>query len=279
MREFDIRDPENEMIKKAYDGDDNYQVVSTGNQSGLCYIFFSSNGLYYPDTNEVFEEQILNKNRYEWKWVVKNSKVPEVAERIIYVRDVWKQWYSKGINGTVNTIDKTIELLKQLTEGYRTITVGSSAGGYMAVLTAVKLNAEYCINFSGQYMISKELGNPYISLPELLRDYTGEIFYFVPGHCMADQKAYQSVAGLKCIRAFIFNDSKHASTMVPGNMSYIIDKSKDELLDLYRRNTNKEINKFLFLVRTVPLIHVFAILIHEIKGFVKRKTGKHWNGI
>lgn len=267
------------MIKKAYEGDDNYQIVDTGHQSGICYIFFSSNGLYYPDTDEVFEEQILKKNRYEWKWVVSKSAIPEKAEKIIYVRDVWKQWYSKGINSNINTIDKTIELLRRLTGGCRIVTAGSSAGGYMAVLAAVKLHAEYCLNFSGQYTISEELGNPYSSLLRLLQEYEGTVFYFVPGHCEADQLAYQSVAEQKCIKAYIFNDSKHASTMLTGNLSYVIGRNKEELLDLYRINESKEINKMTFLFQTVPLIQTFPILTHEVKGYIKRKAGKHWNGI
>lgn len=279
MKKFDIRDPQNEIIKKAYEGDKNYQVIDNDSRTGICYIFFSSNGLYYPDTNEVFEEQIIKKNRYEWKWVVKNSTVPEIAERIIYVRDVWKQWYSRGINSIEDTVDKTLDLMRRLTEGYRIVTVGSSAGGYMAVLAAVKLNAEYCINFSGQYIISETLGNPYIHLPELLKGYGGQIFYFVPTHCEADQEAYRSVKDCKCICPFLFDDAKHASTMLTGNMSYIIGMNRDLLLNLYSKNQNKEINKFIFLIQTVPPVQVFSIMLHEIKGFIRRKIGKHWNGI
>lgn len=110
-------------ILDAYGGK-NYQYIETGVKSGVCYIFFSSNGLYYPDEENVFREQIIQKDRYEWKWVVKNSKVPVIAERIIYVRDLYKDWYSKGINKEVNTLDKTLDLLKTLTEGYQIVTGG-----------------------------------------------------------------------------------------------------------------------------------------------------------
>lgn len=279
VTEFDIRNPENEMIKKVYEEDENYLLVDTGVESDICYIFFSSNGLYYPDTNEVFEETIIHKNRYEWKWVVQHSKISATAGRILYVRDIWKRWYSRGINSKADTIDKTIELLRRMTEGYRTITVGSSAGGYMAVLTAVKLNAEYCYNFSGQYTISEELGNPYSKLPGLLQKYKGEVFYFVPKYCKADQEAYRSVEDVECVHAFLFNDSRHASTMLQGNISYIIDMSKDDLLALYRKNKDKDISKLGFLFETVPFIDIYAILLREVQGFIRRKNGKHDNGI
>ena len=50
---FDIWDSQNEIVLKAYEKD-NYQCVYTGVKSNICYIFFSSNGVYYPDTGEVF---------------------------------------------------------------------------------------------------------------------------------------------------------------------------------------------------------------------------------
>ena len=278
METFDIWDPHNEIVLKAYQ-DDNYQCVETGEKSDLCYIFFSSNGLYYPNTKEVFEEQILKKDRYEWKWVAEHSQIPRYAGKIIYVRDIYKKWYSRGISSSVNTIDQVLNLLKGLTEGWRVVTVGSSAGGYMAVLAAVKLNAEYFLNFSGQYYISKELNNPYYNLADVMSEYKGQIFYFLPAKCEADRQDYQRVAGIECVKEFLFNDTKHASTMLIGNMSYIIGRSKDELLCLYRRNKGKEINKIVFLIQTVPFGAIFNILAKEIKGFIIRRMGKHWNGV
>lgn len=278
MKEFDIWSPKNELVLQAFRGD-NYQCVDTGIQSDFCFIFFSSNGLYYPNTKEIFEEQIIKKDRYEWKWVVSHSKLPQYAGRIIYVRDIYKEWYSRGINDKADDIDKTLDLLRKMTEGRRIVTVGSSAGGYMAVLSAVKLGAEYCLNFSGQYCISNELNNPYKDLAEIIRDYKGKIFYFVPAKCEADQREYQHVKGIECIKAFMFNDTKHASTMFAGNMSYIVERSEEELSALFYKNRGEEINKLIFLLQTVPFYAVFHVLWKEIKGFIVRRTRKHWNGI
>lgn len=278
MEEFDIWSPHNQLVTDIYN-QENFQCIDTGINSDLCYIFFSSNGLYYPNTKEVFEEQIVKKNRYEWKRVVKNSTIPKKAGKIIYVRDIYKQWYSRGINSRLNTVDKTIEMLKELVQGYRVVTVGSSAGGYMAVLAAIKLNAEFCINFSGQYVISDDLGNPYWNLVKMLKEYQGDIFYFVPLHCEADQKAYQSVANFECIKEFLFNESKHASTMLTGNMSYIIDKDRDELTSLFKEYSGKQINKIIFLFQTVPFRKILYIFKWEMTGFVARKMKKHWNGV
>lgn len=276
--EFDIWDSHNEIVLQAYQGD-NYQCFDTGVESDICYILFSSNGLYYPNTREVFEEQILKKDRYEWKWVVQNSQIPKCAARIIYVRDIYKEWYSRGINSKINSIEKTLEFLKALTEGYRVITVGSSAGGYMAVLSAIKLNAEYCINFSGQYLIGADLGNPFYNLTDMLDDYKGKIFYFVPARCDNDKEQYRLVEEKKCVKIFFFNESKHASTMLIGNMSYIINMTEEKLLQLHGKYSGEKINKIGFLFSTVPLHKISSILFREIKGFLIRKSGKHWNGV
>lgn len=280
MREvdFDIWDPNNDIVLAVYEKD-NYEIYDTGVDSDICYIFFSSHGLYYPNTRETFENVVIHKNRYEWKWVVKNSKVSQYAGRIIYVRDIYKQWYSRGISSEFNNIDKTLDLLKHLTEGYRIITVGSSAGGYMAVLAAIKLNAAYCFNFSGQYQIPDDLNNPYHCLTDILKDYKGNVFYFVPAHNDSDRKHYMSVQGIDCVKAFLFDEQKHASTMMASNMSYIIDRTESQMLELFYRYEGRTINKYQFLFQTVPFIQIARIALWEGKEFLIRRIGKYWNDV
>ena len=66
LNEFNYKNPQNEQILKVYEKD-NYLMYDTGVDSNTCYIFFSSNGLYYPETAEVFQKEIVEKDRYEWK--------------------------------------------------------------------------------------------------------------------------------------------------------------------------------------------------------------------
>ena len=56
--EFNYRDPQNKLILKVYE-QDNYIIYDTGADSDICYVFFSSNGLYYPETAEVFRNEII----------------------------------------------------------------------------------------------------------------------------------------------------------------------------------------------------------------------------
>lgn len=265
-------------ILDAYGGK-NFQCIDAGNNSKICYIFFSSNGLYYPDEERVFQEKIIKKDRYEWKWVVQNSKIPVIAGRVIYVRDLFKDWYSKGINKEINTLDKTLDLLKTLTEGYQVVTVGSSAGGYMAVLSAIVLNAAWCINFSGQYIVKTDVEERYRNLTELMKEYKGTIFYYVPAYSEQDILQYNNVKGIECVKEILFKGHKHAETMFSGNMSYIIDRDKQSLDALYEKYRNRSVGKIGFLLYTVPFMAMFKIVKKEVIGFLKRKIGKHDNGI
>lgn len=262
-----------EDVWKAYEGD-NYQCIDTGIESNLCYIFFSSNGLYFPDEKEVFEKVIIQYDRYEWKWVVSQSGLARQVGRIIYMRDVFKDWYSRGISKTVNSIDKILDLLKDLTTGYQIITVGSSAGGYMAVLTAVRLQALWCFNFSGQYKVEVEMQEEYKDLSVLLKNYKGIIFYFVPLRSRQDLEQYAFIRDMVCVKTFCFTGRKHADTLLTGNMPYIVNKDKKELMKLYDHYAGKKINKVEFLFYSVPVKDIVYIVPKELKGFIGRRIGR-----
>ena len=164
----------------------NYKIENGFNQDNICMIYFSSNNIYFPDTEEAFQEIIIEKDRYEWENIAKKIH----TTKKIFVRDIYKSWYIKGINEVVNTIEKLTELLINETCGYRVITVGNSAGGYCAILIGIKLKAEHILVFSPQNnlkiypaywkcpclsSVEKE-NNPYINLDFLLETYKGSIF-------------------------------------------------------------------------------------------------------
>lgn len=164
-------DDENLILKKYYDEDDNYKVIEVGS-SDLCYIFFSSNGLYFPNELECFKETIEKKDRYEWWGVGHTGEILQNAGRIIYVRDIYKQFYVKGINKDVCTIDALCEKLKQLSDGKRVITCGTSSGGYMAVIAGIYLQAECVFDFGGQWSLNDRIDTNFY-----LKKYEKEITY------------------------------------------------------------------------------------------------------
>lgn len=145
----------NSYIKKQYEQNENYKIDKIGN-GNICYIFFSSNGLVAPFTEQGFIETIVQKDRYEWKHVANSKEILAKAGKIIYVRDVYQQFYVWGINRKINSIDKICSLLEELKEGMRVVTCGTSGGGYMAVIAGIYLGAERIFSFGGQWALGDQ---------------------------------------------------------------------------------------------------------------------------
>lgn len=151
------------LVLREYEKD-NYKVIDTGIRTGRAIIFFTSNGLYYPNTEEEFTQKVILEDRYEGENISRHRKIRQYYERIIFVRDIYKQWYVNGINPRYNTADKVAELLEELTHGLKVTTFGGSAGGYAAVLFAYLLKAERFFSISGQFSITHQIneGAPFI---------------------------------------------------------------------------------------------------------------------
>lgn len=79
------------------------------------------------------------------------QKLQEKAAKQIFVRDIYKNFCIEGINAEFNSHYKVAEKLKMLTQGYKVVTVGSSAGGFMAILFGCLLNAEAIYAFPHRY--------------------------------------------------------------------------------------------------------------------------------
>lgn len=145
---FDILD--NPLVFSQLEKD-NFLVEDTNNDSNLCCIYFSSHGVFYPVTETIFQNEIVKKDRYEWY----KRRLPNI-KRHIFLRDIRLSFYVEGINRHYNSIDKVIELLRGLTDGYDVITIGSSAGGYMAALVGGVLSAKVSFVFSAQFDLLKD---------------------------------------------------------------------------------------------------------------------------
>ena len=139
---FERRFPwnDNALVRQVYE-QDNYRVIHTGAKNKNAIIFFAGNGIYYPHEEKYFKEAMIDNDRFEWENIVQDYNVRNAYSLIILVRDIYKQWYLTGINSTINTQEKVIEKLKELTKGYEVTTCGNSAGGYMSVLAGIKMEA------------------------------------------------------------------------------------------------------------------------------------------
>ncbi len=129
---------------------DNYKIIFTGTKNGKCLVLFSSNGLYFPNTYDALQK-IIDDDRFEWQ-----SLLPNNFEKIIFLRDTYKQWYARGINNLFDNPSEVIDFLEKETQGFWKRFLGSSAGGYAAVYYGGKCNADSIISISGQFDLSLE---------------------------------------------------------------------------------------------------------------------------
>lgn len=137
------------VVKDVYTNATNYHIDYDDSCSEyICAIYFSSNDIYYPNQEDIFRKRIIEKNFFEWY----HTRIR--AHKHIFLRDVFKQWYLEGINAKLNTPEKVADWLEHETTGYRVVTVGSSAGGYAAVLYGSLLNAERVIAFNAQFSLT-----------------------------------------------------------------------------------------------------------------------------
>lgn len=137
-----------EIVRSVYINQQNYKIEYNNScKKNICAIYFSSNDIYYPNNEEIFRKRIVEKNFFEWY----NTRIN--ARKHIFLRDIFKQWYLEGINAELDSPEKIFEWLKRETEGYEVVTVGSSAGGYSAVLYGSLLKAQKVIAFNAQFSL------------------------------------------------------------------------------------------------------------------------------
>ena len=145
---------DSKIVQDVYRNQPNYLIEynTQCTNKDYCAVYFCSNDIYYPNTEEIFKKRIIEKNFFEWY----GSRIKK-AYKHIFIRDVFKQWYLAGINSNINTPEKLIEFLRKETEGYHTVMLGSSAGAYAAILYGSLLQTKKVIAFNPQYELKSFL--------------------------------------------------------------------------------------------------------------------------
>ena len=248
-------------MRECFNGE-NYYEENIGN-GRKCFIFFSGNGIYFPNDYETAENVLVKNNRYEWQNIAKSDLIRHQAGKIIFLRDVFKQWYVKGINSRIDSIVKLAYFLRDKTQGYDIITVGNSAGGYMAVLMGASLSAKLVLNFSGQYVINVDkLGEGYYYLkkyadeklysqffdvrPFIKNNPAVPIMYFYPAKSQQDQDQHELIKDIKNIFSFAFDNDSHGASMHGRDMPCVIASEPDILYNLCTIFSGKIIDQNLF---------------------------------
>lgn len=217
------------------------------------------------------------------------QKLQEKAAKQIFVRDIYKNFCIEGINAEFNSHYKVAEKLKMLTQGYKVVTVGSSAGGFMAILFGCLLNAEAIYAFSPQ--ISLEIYNKYhpiryfdkyrveqqyMDLKQLINEYKGTLYFFYANACDEDIAQYEHIADLENVRFFSINGKVHGAPLYGISIREVLCMSYCELDNLFKKYNKRKISpeRFLFATNS-PMESIPYICGRMVKKTIRKikKTG------
>lgn len=280
---FQIDSP---IVLKIFDTD-NYCIEYNNSddcEKDLCVIYFSSNEIYYPNTIQAFNYAIIKRDKYEWK----RNRFPNAGKHI-FIRDIRKQWYIGGINNALDTPLKMMNFLKNETHGYKVYTLGSSAGGYAAILFGSMLKASRVYAFNAQLNLevtmksSKPLTDPilfntvenkeynfYFNLSNFIAsgDST-DYYYFQSCRSQMDLDQYTAITenAKKKLKIIRFKTSNHGFPFLRINLPNILTFEKNDL-EFF---VNKTFHPILFSVR---LIGIFATFRFVLKALIDRYRKK-----
>lgn len=267
----ELKDPfvfqvDSEIVQDVYKNNDNYLTSYNNNckDKDTCAIYFSSNDIYYPNSEEVFKQRIVDKNFFEWYGTrIKN------AYKHILLRDVHKQWYLSGINEKINSPEKLIEFLTLETKGCTITTVGSSAGGYAAVLYGSILKAKKAIVFNAQFEITSLLSSssrdidPFIFRYQKLPvskyydikpfiDKDLEVFYFLSAKSTWDAEQHKHICDVDTINVIPFKTKHHGIPFLKSALSVVLNLDEATL----KKNKSKN-NPIWFTVKMIGLVKTY----------------------
>ena len=221
------------------------------NKSEILFIVFNSNN--------------YNLNKYEFESYLNNFFNNKKPPSFLYLRDVYLQWYYKGIKGFSKNYEETLEKINIYKKKYnfnKIVCMGSSSGGYASLYFGCKLNATNIICFSPQIELSesivlyynkfKRLFNSFnveekdkFNLTKLINMHRNKIFIFWVNfrdfyninkkentyvyQNLNDEKSYNSIKENKNIDNYFIKDCNHCDvaykTIKNGLLENIFNKS------------------------------------------------------
>jgi len=267
------------LVANQFEKSNNYCIeINPSASSNYVVIYFSSNGIFFPDTDEQFTQSIIQNDFFEWK--SPKNRIRKAKKRI-YLRDLYKQWYINGINTDLNSVDAVISFLKNEIGNDPVITIGSSAGGYAAVLFGILLKAESVFAFNAQYTFDQLLSNEafrienpillnayqsgykYRDLRELLTTTTTPIFYFCSGDSQDDLEQYRAIQNYKSVKTIFFANHRHDIPFYRFNITPVINMDYKRLTRLHNSFRSQKISRFRFSYSVIGFTRTILGLIKK----------------
>jgi len=263
-----------ELINEYFDKD-NYiiQTDTVENKEKLAVVYASSHNIYSPENEDGFIKCIVKKDNYEWF----KTRIP-FASKHIFIRDVSRRFYSFGINNNLNNLEKIAEFLKPELEGYKIITIGSSAGGTAAIMLGNLLNAEYVFAFSPiirsyredypKDKIEEDLKNNKIfDITSTVEKMQTPIFYMYPAQSDFDVYTVNLIKNCQNIRFLPIECSVHGIPVNKRILRAIIGLNKKELEKTYKYNFDDSVNEYTFAKENWGLKMYFARVFDYVRKY------------
>lgn len=197
-------------------------IPSTNSNNQTIVISFSGQGHGFGTIPQFEFVNFLNKH------------YPDV-EKHFYL-DTHIKWYHKGIDGISTNIDETIAYLKRIIAPFhRRIFIGSSAGGFGAILFGSVLNVETVIAFIPQTFVPvSTTGVGYNQLYVNLRPHINNTTqYYVYGDVSID------------IKKDIFHHIMHCENIERGEGYENVRVNRDYIVDLREMRNSGELLKIM----------------------------------
>ena len=166
------------------------------NSSNRSYT--DQNDYLFEDNNEntlliIFGGNGRNKNKAQSFDFLNFLKENNSFDKL-FLRDIKRNYYLNGLKNSTNNLKQTIDLLKKLTshkEYKKVVAIGSSAGGFAAILFGTILKLQKVIAFNPQTIISES--NDLNIIPHL---FSKEMSSYL-GSLNTSDKFYQKCLNLK----------------------------------------------------------------------------------
>ena len=270
------------IIFRLYNEDANYKITNNSSIKTCC-VFCSSNGLF--SSNNDFKS--IDINRFEWTNISQNKRMIDAFGKYIFLRDVFEKSYVDGLNKHINTIDSIIELVKKETVGYEVVCVGSSGGGYLAIILGAKLpNCSRVYSFGGLLSLytwtgahdnfsfnditayQRHIGDndysKYYSLKSLLINYHANLFHFYGLNHKSDCVQLKELIGIQNdnIRTIGIITNKHGGDFYGFSYPYLLTRP-DRLLNFTKKG-NRTIGKNNISIKVIGLVPFVFQLLNRI---------------
>jgi len=136
----------NMVAKKP--NEENNSVIEIIKDAQILVVSFSGNGL----------NNIGNLPTFEFKNFL-TSTFPSIS--LLFLKDNNVAWYNKGIENISSDVESTLIFLRKKISAFeKVIFIGSSSGGYAAILFGSLLNVNMVIAFRPQTLVSEKFINP-----------------------------------------------------------------------------------------------------------------------